>query len=731
MQLIVSHPTGKDTFRVLVNLVAQLGKVSNISFAPKPSEDYQLSVEGTVLKGFLQVIRYLARLSPSQGLYGKSANEHTNARLSTQVDEWLDFVQKKVENVSKEELVNVVQLLENHFQLRSFLVDYRVTIADLYLWFSLKGNSNSESVLEASKKNNVNFGRWLDHLEQLGKLNTATSGTTANRAGSQGSFSKLELPNAKDGEMCTRFPPEPSGYLHIGHAKAALMNNHYAQYYHGKLIIRFDDTNPSKEKEEYVDSILEDLKTLGIQSSVPITHTSDYFQDCQNLMEQFLKEGKGYVDDTDVETMRKERGEGIPSKCRDQSVEENLRRWNEMKNGTPEGIKCVVRAKIDMQQKNKVLRDPSLYRCVVGQSHHRTGTKYKVYPLYDFACPIVDSLEGVTHALRSSEYHDRNALYYWVLDALRLRRPFIQDFSRLNFSYMLLSKRKLQKLVDIGVVSGWDDPRFPTIRGLLRRGLTVEALKEFILSQGASKSLNLMDVEKLWALNKKIIDPIIPRYTAVVKEGKVLLTLKDGPSPVEYKSVPKHKKNESLGKKVVAYSNKIWLEGLDAVSIEDGEEITLMDWGNIVVDKVHKDQSGVVTGLEGHLNLAGDIKLTKKKLTWLADSSDLLNVTLVSYDHLLREKKLPDDVSDWETFINRDSKHDVPAVGDSSLRSLQKGDRIQLERRGYFIVDQAVTASSNDLVLVEIPDGHTSKEQSVLTTKAPAADKKQAEKAKA
>jgi glutamyl-tRNA synthetase len=295
-----------------------------------------------------------------------------------------------------------------------------------------------------------------------------------------GSF-EVDLPGAEMGKVCTRFPPEPSGYLHIGHAKAALLNQYFAQKYNGRLIIRFDDTNPSKEKDEFVDSILQDLETLGVKGDV-ITYTSDYFPQLMEMCEKLIKEGKAYVDDTEREQMQLERKALIESKCRNQTVEENLKLWQEMVAGTARGVQCCVRGKLDMSNANASLRDPVYYRCNP-TPHHRVGSKYKVYPTYDFACPFVDSIEGVTHALRSSEYHDRNDQYYRVLDDMQLRRVHVWDFSRLNFVYTLLSKRKLQWFVDNGKVEGWHDPRFPTVRGITRRGLTVEALKQFILSQ--------------------------------------------------------------------------------------------------------------------------------------------------------------------------------------------------------------------------------------------------------
>lgn len=292
---------------------------------------------------------------------------------------------------------------------------------------------------------------------------------------------EVDLPGAKVGEVCLRFAPEPSGYLHIGHSKAALLNQYFANRYKGRLIIRFDDTNPSKESNEFVENLLKDIETLGIKYDA-VTYTSDYFPQLMEMAENLIKKGKAYVDDTPREQMQKERMDGIESKCRNNSVEENLALWKEMVAGTERGMQCCVRGKLDMQDPNKSLRDPVYYRCNL-VPHHRIGSKYKVYPTYDFACPFVDAIEGVTHALRSSEYHDRNAQYYRILEDMELRKVQIYEFSRLNMVYTLLSKRKLLWFVQNGKVDGWDDPRFPTVQGIVRRGLKIEALIQFILQQ--------------------------------------------------------------------------------------------------------------------------------------------------------------------------------------------------------------------------------------------------------
>lgn len=269
--------------------------------------------------------------------------------------------------------------------------------------------------------------------------------------------------------------------MHIGHAKAALLSDYFAHgtghtascmpvhtdnrsvvAYQGTLRLRLDDTNPSKEKAEYQDSIIEDLSLMGI---IPdkFSFTSNYFDYLYHMCIRVIKEGHAYADDTPQETMQKERWDGIKSACRDRTVEENLRIFHEMSNGTEEGLKNCIRAKVSVDDPNKAMRDPVIYRCNVETPHHRTGTRWKVYPTYDFACPVVDSHEGVTHALRSTEYTDRNPLYQWFIDMMKIRQVHMWDFARMNFIRTFLSKRKLAKLVDTGKVWGWDDPRMPTV----------------------------------------------------------------------------------------------------------------------------------------------------------------------------------------------------------------------------------------------------------------------------
>jgi glutamyl-tRNA synthetase len=350
-----------------------------------------------------------------------------------------------------------------------------------------------------------------------------------------------------------------------------------------------------------------------------VTHTSDYFDLLAKMARDFAATGKAYMDDTDLEVMRAERGEMIDSKRRISSVDENLARFDEMLQGTAEGKRWCLRAKIDMKSVNGCMRDPVLFRCN-DTPHHRTGTRYKAYPTYDFACPIIDSLEGVTHALRTSEYADRAEQFAWLQDAMELRKVRIQEYSRLNFVFTLLSKRKLAWFADNGHVEGWFDPRFPTVQGILRRGMTVPALREFILEQGASKRVCDMEWDKFWATNKQHIDPVAHRFTAIVgARARLALRAGDGvPAEPEARAVALHPKNASAGTKAAWFGPRLMLEAADASLLKVGEEITLMKWGNAIVSAISTGADGVLD-VVADLHLAGDFKKTERKLTWIAD----------------------------------------------------------------------------------------------------------------
>lgn len=511
---------------------------------------------------------------------------------------------------------------------------------------------------------------------------------------SKGSMA-IDLKGAEKGNVVTRFPPEPSGFLHVGHAKAALLNDYFARSFEGKLIVRFDDTNTDKAKQGFEDSIIEDLAKLGIKPD-KLEYTSDYFPRLLEMAEQFIREDKAYVDATSPEEMKAQRLNRESNQYRSQSVEENLRMWAEMVNGTEEGGKCVLRAKIDIRHKNGTMRDPTMYR-TKKVPHHRTGNTYNVYPTYDFSCPLVDSWEGVTHALRSLEYKDREKQYKWFAGAANIRCPEIWEFSRLDFVRTVLSKRKLQKLVDIGACQSWDDPRFPTIQGIRRRGMTIQGLRAFILSQGASRNNTTQEWDKIWTVNKRVIDPVAPRHVALQINSAERVTVTNAVD--EIKALPKHKKNANVGTKNVIYQKNILIEGEDARSFEIGEKVTFMDWGNMQITS--RDDDGILEAT--YLPDDEDFKGTKK-VTWLADVEDLVPLKVCRYFDILTKNRLEEE-DNFEDYINENSEEIEYLSGDVNLRLLKKGDIIQLERRGYYICD----STAPPLTLIEIPDGKVKK----------------------
>ncbi|SMN18041.1 similar to Saccharomyces cerevisiae YGL245W GUS1 Glutamyl-tRNA synthetase (GluRS), forms a complex with methionyl-tRNA synthetase (Mes1p) and Arc1p [Maudiozyma saulgeensis] len=625
-----------------------------------------------------------------------------------EVAKWIKIANEELVIKNFQKLSQSLEHLDAQLNLRTFILGgLRYSAADVACWGALRSNGMVGSIIK--NKVDVNVSRWytlfeldpLFHeahesltksLQELKKAATSGKKKEVHKANFE-----IDLPDAKMGEVVTRFPPEPSGYLHIGHAKAALLNQYFAQEYKGKLIIRFDDTNPSKEKEEFQDSILEDLSLLGIKGD-RITYSSDYFQEMYDMCVAMIKEGKAYCDDTPTEKMREERMDGIASARRERSVEENLKIFTEeMKNGTEEGLKNCVRAKIDYAALNKTLRDPVIYRCNL-TPHHRTGSTWKIYPTYDFCVPIVDSIEGVTHALRTIEYRDRNAQYDWMLENLHLRKVHIWDFARVNFVRTLLSKRKLQWMVDKDLVSNWDDPRFPTVRGVRRRGMTVEGLRNFVLSQGPSRNVINLEWNLIWAFNKKVIDPVAARHTAIVEPVKLHIEGADAPETPKVEMKPKHKKNPAVGEKKVIYYKDVVIDKADAESLDDNEEVTLMDWGNVIITKKNVDGS-----LEGKLHLEGDFKKTKHKLTWLADTTDVVPVDLVDFDHLISKDKLEEDES-FEDFLTPVTEFHTDAIADLNVKDMKVGEIIQFERKGYYRLD-ALPKDGKPYTFFTIPDG--------------------------
>ncbi|KAG8629774.1 hypothetical protein KVT40_001393 [Elsinoe batatas] len=591
--------------------------------------------------------------------------------------------------------------LDSHLTLRSFIVGYRQTLADIVVYGIIRGNRFAAAAIGSY----INVQRWTAFIEAsspwvLDQKNELNSQVNRAKVSQDDSSNMVALASRMaHGPVVTRFPPEPSGYLHIGHAKAALLNDILAHEGGGRLVCRFDDTNPSKESEEFQDSILVDLDAMGVKPD-RITYSSDYFEQMFQACRKMIEQGHAYADDTEGPDMKHQRWHGIPSKNRELGGDVSLAKFDEMHTGSEEGQRWCIRAKISVDDANKALRDPVIYRCNL-TPHHRTGATWKAYPTYDFCVPFVDALEGITLALRTTEYNDRNAQYRWIQQAMAVQTVPVWEFSRLSFVQTVLSKRKLAQIVEAGVVAGWDDPRMPTIRGILRRGMTVPALREFIRDQGPSRNVVTMDWTIFWATNKKYIDPVSPGHTVVRKDNAVTVTI-NGISETKSEMKPKHAKNAEVGMKKVVYGNKILIDQNDAKDLTPGEEITLMAWGNAIVTHV-ENTNGTAVGVTMDLHLEGNFKTTKKKISWLSTEQDLVPVVLHEFGPLITKDKLEKEDELFD-YLNKSSEAKQDAVADCNVSALEAGDIIQFERYGYYRVDQPA-ADNEPAHCFKIPTG--------------------------
>jgi len=654
---------------------------------------------------------------------------------------WIEYAQSLTQLNPDQALKGIAMTLEHALAQRTYLCGYQVTLADIVLFAALGfpcTYQDKSRVLDLLLDYPV-ATRWTSMMcshpafQKATQLAMGASGTTTD-AEAQFSDDALDplvsgmnlLEGAIPGQVVTRFPPEPSGYLHVGHAKACLLNDYYAKRYKGRLIIRFDDTNPSKEKEEYQQSIVEDLTTLGVKGDV-LTYTSDYIDVIRKYAMTLITNGQAYMDDTPQEQMKEERAERIESKYRNnQTPDEAKALFDEMCTGSDDGSKWCLRAKIDMKSDNGTMRDPVLYRQNL-TPHHRTGTTYKAYPTYDLACPIVDSLEGVTHALRTTEYNDRDEQYQYLLRTLKLRRVRIHAFCRMNFQYTVLSKRKLAWFVNEKLVTGWDDARFPTVRGVVRRGVSIPALKTYIYGQGASRRVVNMVWNNFWSENKKELDKSARRFMAIDAKSNATLTITNFVPAVAatkygggetYMSTSLHPKDPSMGKRPLRLSSKVLLESIDADDCVVGENIVLLRWG--VFKITNKDMEAGT--LEGELVPDGDFKACgKRKFSWIAISDlseDIGTVgcdfhtnncpaVVTEFDYLVTKEKL-EEGDNFADYVNPTTIATTQVIGDVNLKTLKEGDVIQLERRGFYRVDQPYRGShEKPIVLYMVPDGKT------------------------
>jgi len=508
------------------------------------------------------------------------------------------------------------------------------------------------------------------------------------------------------GRVHTRFPPEPNGYLHIGHAKAICLNFGVALEFAGRCNLRMDDTNPTKEDIEYVESIEQDVAWLGFHWAGGTLYAADYFQQMYDYAEQLIRMGKAYVDDLTADQTREYRGTltepGRDSPYRNRPVEENLDLFRRMKAGEfPDGSR-VLRAKIDMSAPNINMRDPTLYR-IRHASHHRTGDAWSIYPMYDYAHPIEDALEGITHSLCTLEFEDHRPFYDWVIESLETPyRPQQIEFARLNLNYTVMSKRKLLQLVQERRVAGWDDPRMPTISGLRRRGYTAEAIRDFCERVGVAKKENTIDVALLEHCVREDLNKRAPRAMAVLKPLKVVLeNYPEG--QVEQMEVVNNPEDPSAGTRQVPFSRELYIEHEDFrldppkkfFRLAPGREVRLRNAYLITCREAITDPAtGEVVELRCTYDAAtrgGDApdgRKVKATLHWVS-AAHAVDGEVRLYDRLF---SVPDpgadEGTDWLSTLNSDSLHVLEACKlEPSLAAAPSGTRFQFERLGYFVVD--------------------------------------------
>ena len=508
------------------------------------------------------------------------------------------------------------------------------------------------------------------------------------------------------GRVHTRFPPEPNGYLHIGHAKAITITFGVALDYGGKYNLRFDDTNPVKEDVEYVDSIMADIRWLGFDWEDRLFYASDYFEQLYQWAVQLIKQGQAYVCDLSADEVREYRGTlsepGTESPYRSRSVAENLDLFERMRAGEfPDGART-LRARIDMASGNMNMRDPIMYRIIHEPPHHRTGDKWCIYPMYDWAHGQCDSIEGITHSLCSLEYEDHRPLYDWFLDSLGIYHPRQIEFARLIITYAVLSKRRLIELVKTGVVSGWDDPRMPTLSGMRRRGYTPEAIRDFCSRIGVSKANTVVDVQLLEHCVREDLNKRAPRVMAVLRPLRVVIeNYPEG--QVEWVEATNNPEDASLGTRSLPFSRVLYIERDDYredapkgwFRLAPGREVRLKHAYYIKCHEAVKDASGEVVELrctydpESRGGATPDGRMVKGTLHWVsADHAADAEVRL--YDHLF-SKPDPDAVPEGETWranLNPGSLQVLSGCKvEPGLKSAAPGARYQFLRQGYFCVD--------------------------------------------
>lgn len=517
-------------------------------------------------------------------------------------------------------------------------------------------------------------------------------------------FIDEELAAGKHSQIVTRFPPEPNGFLHIGHAFAIGVSYGIAQDYNGRFNLRFDDTNPAKEETKYVEAIKEDLRWLGADWKENLFFTSDYFQQLFDWACVLITDGKAYVDDLTPEEMREYRGSlteaGKNSPFRDRSPEENLELFKQMAAGDFDEGKKVLRAKIDMAHPNMNMRDPVLYR-ILKASHHRTGDRWKIYPSYDFAHGQGDAIEGITHSLCSLEFEFHRPLYNWFIENLPVpHTPRQIEFARLNVEYIVTSKRKLLQLVNENHVRGWDDPRMPTVAGLRRRGYTPEAIKEFCERAGVAKRERVNEYALLEYCLRQDLESKAARRMVVLDPIKVVI--ENFPEETEYYEGPNHPADESRGTRKVPLTKEIYIERDDFMEdpprkffrLGPGREVRLRYACYITCTDVIKDESGNIVELRATIDpdsrggSTPDGRKVKGTIHWVS-ATENVKIEGRHYEQLFT-KTDPNEVEEGQTFLdnlNPESESTLHCYGEPELANAAAGEPIQFERKGYYVLD--------------------------------------------
>ena len=515
--------------------------------------------------------------------------------------------------------------------------------------------------------------------------------------------------NRFGGRVVTRFPPEPNGYLHIGHAKAICINFTLAEEFGGHCNLRYDDTNPSKEDDEYVKSIEEDIKWLGFDWGENKFYASDYFEQMYEYAEQLIKAGKAYVCELSPEEIRESRGTlttpGKNSPYRDRSVEENLDLFRRMRAGEfPDGS-MLLRAKIDMASPNMNMRDPAMYR-ILHKTHHHTGDKWCIYPMYDWAHGLEDSIEGVTNSLCTLEFEDHRPLYDWFLDQLGIYHPQQTEFARLNINYVVLSNRKLIQLVKENYVNGWDDPRMPTIRGLKRRGYTPESIRNFIGMVGVSKVYSTVDYALLEHCLREDLNKRALRVMGVIHPIKLIID-NYPEDQVEYFTAENNPEDASAGTRQIPFSRELYIEAEDFMEepvkgyfrLSPGREVRLKHAYYVTCTGCEKDENGVVTCVhatydpESKGGWTTDGRKVKGTLHWVS-APHAVNAQVRLYDRLFTVPN-PDDCEEGKTFLDYLNPKSLEVCNDAKIEpsaaEMPVGTHLQFLRLGYFVVDDDST----------------------------------------